>query len=84
MVAPLGKSNKERRIYSLNRWLDFNGDGKITKGELALAAFTTGRFQPVALHARREPQPQFVDTSDQKPETRRTRSIYVRPLNGRK
>jgi Transglycosylase SLT domain len=48
VVAPLGKSNKERRIYSLNRWLDFNGDGKITKGELALAAFTTGRFQPVA------------------------------------
>ena len=48
VVAPLDKSNKERRIYSLNRWLDFNGDGKITKGELALAAFSIGRFQPAA------------------------------------
>ena len=51
VVAPLGKSNKERRIYSLNRWLDFNGDGRITKGELALAAFATGRFHPAAPHA---------------------------------
>jgi hypothetical protein len=34
VIAPLDKSNKERRVYSLNRWLDFNDDGKITKGEL--------------------------------------------------
>src|SRR5215475_1538534 len=72
VVAPLNNSNKERRIYSLNRWLDFNGDGKITKGELALAAFSIGRFQPAA--------PRL----DQKSETLRTRSIYVRSLNGRK
>jgi transglycosylase-like protein with SLT domain len=72
VVAPLSNSNKERRIYSLNKWLDFNGDGKITKGELALAAFSIGRFQPVA--------PRL----DQKSETLRTRSIYVRSLNGRK
>src|SRR5215831_3477285 len=75
-VAPLGKSNRERRIYSLNRWLDFNGDGKITKGELALAAFTTGRFQPVAQHAGDGLNRDSADTSDQKHETRRTRSIY--------
>jgi hypothetical protein len=84
VVAPLGKSNKELRIYSLNRWLDFNGDGKITKGELALAAFTTGRFQPDATHAGESPNRNFVDKSDQKPEPRRTRSIYVRSLNGQK
>jgi hypothetical protein len=84
VVAPLGKSNKELRIYSLNRWLDFNGDGKITKGELALAAFTTGRFQPVATRASESPNRNFVDKSDQKPEPRRTRSIYVRSLNGQK
>jgi hypothetical protein len=72
IVAPLNDSNKERRIYSLNRWLDFNGDGKITKGELALAAFSVGRFQPAA--------PRI----DQKSETRRTRSIYIRSFNGRK
>src|SRR5215475_9715094 len=84
VVAPLGKSNKERRVYSLNRWLDFNGDGKITKGELALAAFTTGRFQPVAPHAGESLNRNSVDTSDQQPETRRTRSIYVRSLNSQK
>jgi Transglycosylase SLT domain len=37
VVAPLDKSSREKRIYTLNRWLDFDGDGKITKGELALA-----------------------------------------------
>jgi len=84
VVAPLGKSNKERRVYSLNRWLDFNGDGKITKGELAIAAFTTGRFQPVATHAGESLNRNSVDTSDQEPETRRTRSIYVRSLNSQK
>jgi len=84
VVAPLGKSNKERRIYLLNRWLDFNGDGKITKGELALAAFATGRFQPVAPRPDRSPNRNSVDASDRKPETRRTRSIYVRPPNGQK
>ena len=81
VVAPLGKSNKERHVYSLNRWLDFNGDGKITKGELALAAFATGRFQPVAPHAGESLNRNSVDPSDQQSETRRTRSIYVRSPN---
>jgi transglycosylase-like protein with SLT domain len=83
-VAPLNKSDKERRIYSLNRWLDFNGDGKITKGELALAAFAIGRFQPVAPRPDRNSNRIYAGISVQKSETRRTRSIYVRSLNGRK
>ncbi len=78
VVAPLGKSKKEGRIYSLNRWLDFNDDGKITKGELALAAFTIGRFQPAAPYASESPNRNSIASSDQKPETNRTRSIYVR------
>src|SRR5215470_11493679 len=77
VVAPLGKSKQERRIYALNRWLDFNDDGKITKGELALAAFTTGIFQPVAAYAGESPNRNSIAPSDQKPESHRTRSIYV-------
>jgi len=84
VVAPLGKSKKERRIYALNRWLDFNDDGKITKGELALAAFTTGRFQPVAAYAGESPNRNSIAPSDQKPEIHRTRSIYVHSLNTRR
>src|SRR5215813_14427168 len=84
VVAPLDNSNKERRIYSLNRWLDFDGDGKITKGELALAAGAIGRFQSVAPHAGDSLNLNSVDTSDRKHETRRTRSIYMRSLSSRK
>jgi hypothetical protein len=78
VVAPLDNSSKERRIYSLNKWLDFNCDGKITRGELALAAAAIGRFQPAAPHAGESLNRDSVNTSDRKPETRRTRSIYVR------
>jgi hypothetical protein len=84
VIAPLDNSNKERRIYSLNRWLDFNGDGKITKGELSLAAFTTGRFQPVATRPGKDFNRNPIDAPDRKSETRRTRSIYVRSLNSQK
>jgi len=84
VVAPLNRSNKEQRIYSLNRWLDFNGDGKITKGELALAAFSTGRFQPVVPRPDGISDRNSVDAFDQMPETRRTRSIYVRSFNSHK
>jgi hypothetical protein len=83
-VAPLNNSNKERRIYSLNRWLDFNCDGKITKGELALAAFAIGRFQPVAPLRDKNPNLTYAGLSDRKSEARRTRSIYVRSLSGKK
>jgi len=44
VVAPLNTSPKERRAYRLNRGLDLNGDGQITKGELAMVAFGVGRF----------------------------------------
>jgi hypothetical protein len=84
VIAPLDNSNKERRIYSLNRWLDFSGDGKITKGELALAALTTGRFQPVATRPDKSFNHNFVDAPDRKSGARRTRSIYVRSLNSQK
>src|SRR5262245_5333227 len=78
VVAPLDNSNKERRIYSLNRWLDFDGNGEITKGELALAAGAIGRFQSVAPHAGDSLNLNSVEASDRKQETHRTRSIYVR------
>jgi hypothetical protein len=84
VVAPLNNSNKERRIYSLNRWLDFNGDGKITKGELAVAAFSIGRFQPAVPHPNMNPSRTFATTSGQKTESRRTRSIYVYSITGRR
>ena len=81
VVTPLVKSKKEQRVYTLNRWLDFNDDGKITKGELALAAFTIGRFQPAAPYVGESPNRDSITLSDQKPEPNRTRSIYVRSLN---
>lgn len=56
VVAPLNDSPKERRAYSLNRGLDFNGDGFITKGELAAVAYGVGRFGEVQLVARSRPQ----------------------------
>jgi hypothetical protein len=46
-------SGKERRIYALNRSLDINEDGWITKGELALAAFSIGRFLPARVQVAR-------------------------------
>src|SRR5262245_25292691 len=84
VVAPLDKSSREKRIYMLNRWLDFDGDGKITKGELALAAGAIGRFQSVAPHAGDSLNLNSVEASDRKQETHRTRSIYVRSLSSRK
>src|SRR6266540_3063114 len=80
-VAPLNNSNKELRIYSLNRWLDFNGDGKITKGELALAALSIGRFQPAAILSGKSPYRSPAYATDRKPEARRTRSIYAGSLD---
>lgn len=77
VIAPIDSSNREQRIYSLNRWLDFDGDGKITKGELALAALAIGRFQTTT------PQPggslyrKPGEYTDHKTETPQTRSIYI-------
>ena len=81
VVAPLNNSKKELRIYSLNRWLDFNGDGKITKGELALAALSVGRFQPAAILSGKSLHRSPAYARDRKPEARRTRSIYVGSLD---
>jgi hypothetical protein len=84
-VAPLDNSTKEQRIYSLNKWLDFDGDNKITKGELALAALAIGRFSPHVPTAKRRSRsfrPAPSETSvypDHKPEPqKRTRSIFIR------
>lgn len=44
VVAPLNNTPKEQQAYQLNRGLDLNGDGQITKGELAAVAFSVGRF----------------------------------------
>lgn len=84
VVVPLDNSNKEQRIYSLNKWLDFNSDSKITKGELALAALTVGRFHPFGTAAkghRRSTARMHSETStalDRKSEPGQTRSIFIR------
>jgi Transglycosylase SLT domain len=83
VVAPLDNSNKERRIYSLNRWLDFNRDNKICKGELALAALAIGRFQPEAPRSGGVYRNPPYD-AELKTEVRQTRSIYVHSLNPQK
>lgn len=44
VAAPLRNTRKERRAYLLNKSLDLNRDGRITKGELARVAFSVGRF----------------------------------------
>ena len=51
VVAPLNSSRKERRAYYLNRGLDVDGNGRITKGELATTAFSVGRFGDIQLVA---------------------------------
>jgi len=81
VIAPLDNSNKEGRVYSLNRWLDSNGDGKITKGELALVALSVGRFQPAAPRSGKSLYRNPAYTADRKPEPRRTHSIYVGSLD---
>jgi Transglycosylase SLT domain len=78
VIAPLDKSSREQRIYSLNSWLDFDGDGKITKGELALAALAIGRFQPTTTRSGGSLYRKSAETSDPRTETPQTRSIYIR------
>jgi transglycosylase-like protein with SLT domain len=78
VIAPLDKSSREQRIYSLNRWFDFDGDGKITKGELALAALIIGRFQPTTPRSGMSHYNKPAEVTDPKTETPQTRSIYVR------
>ena len=56
VVAPLDGSRKERRAYYLNRGLDVDGNGRITKGELATTAFGVGRFSDTQLVAQTRPR----------------------------
>jgi Transglycosylase SLT domain len=81
VVVPIDNSSKENHIYSLNNWLDFNRDGKITKGELALAAYTIGRFFPSKPLAGSSQYLNSLYATDQKVVTRQTRSIFVRSQN---
>lgn len=75
-------SNKERRIYALNKSLDLNGDGRIVKGELSLAALSVGRFLPAPARTTRVKMGKvnLSVKNDQFP-ARNTRSIYIRPAN---
>lgn len=60
---------KEPRIYTLNSSLDLNQDKRITKGELALAALSVGRFVPA--------NEKVQQAKSLSPPTR-TRSIFIR------
>lgn len=72
-------SSKERRIYTLNKWLDLNRDGRIVKGELGLAALSIGRFLPVPVQT---PSVKLggdnLPAKKYQPLVRHTRSIYIR------
>jgi transglycosylase-like protein with SLT domain len=78
VIVPLDKSSREKRIYSLNRWLDFDDDGKINKGELALAALAIGRFQSTTPRSGASLYLNRAEAADSKTEIPQTRSIYIR------
>lgn len=82
VVAPLDGSRKERRAYYLNRGLDVDGNGRITKGELATTAFSVGRFSDIQLVAQTRPRtvkPQQEIISSPKAESPRpgAMSLYI-------
>lgn len=73
-------SSKERRIYKLNKSLDLNGDGRIVKGELSLAALSVGRFMPAPARTTRiKISKGNLSVKEDRPPVRSTRSIYIRP-----
>jgi transglycosylase-like protein with SLT domain len=78
VIAPLDRSSRERLIYLLNRWLDFNCDGKINKGELALAALAIGRFTPTTPRSGGSLYRNPAEAADSKTEIPQMRSIYIR------
>jgi hypothetical protein len=75
-------SGKERRIYALNKSLDLNGDGRIVKGELGLAALSVGRFLPAPARTTRvKTGKSNLPVKKDQPHARRTRSIFIRAAN---
>ena len=75
-------SNKERRIYAINKSLDLNGDGRIVKGELGLAALSIGRFLPAQARTTRDKTGKSdLPVKKDQPPARSTRSIFIRPSN---
>ena len=82
VVAPLDGSRKERRTYYLNRGLDVDRNGRITKGELATTAFNVGRFSDIQLVAQTRPRtvkPHQETTANPQGEPPRPRamSLYI-------
>jgi hypothetical protein len=75
-------SSKERRIYALNKSLDLNGDGRIVKGELSLAALSVGRFVPAPARTTHvKTGKDNLPTKESQAPARGTRSIYIRRAN---
>lgn len=80
VIAPLDQSNDEKRKYILNQSLDLDHDGRITKGELALAAVMMGGFQPASSQSTKNPYHDSAPALDQQSisTNRQTHSIYIR------
>jgi len=82
VVAPLDGSRKERRVYYLNRGLDMDRNGRITKGELATTALSVGRFSDVELVAQTrprtvKPQQEITPIPEGEPSRPRAMSLYI-------
>ncbi len=82
VVAPLNGSRIERHVYYLNRGLDVNRNGRITKGELATTAFSVGRFSDIELVAQTrprtvKPQKEITSSLQGEPPRPRAMSLYI-------
>jgi|SRR5262245_5512114 len=73
---PLRKGVAQVKAHHRRDTLDLNGDGRIVKGELALAALSVGRFLPAPARTTRVKtgKSNLLVKKDQPP-ARRTRSI---------